>query len=315
MQPRFSVIIPFLNEEKSIRELYDKLVGVLEPMGPFELLFIDDGSTDLSYSIVQELHGHDTRVRAIKFRKNQGKSAALSEGFAAARGEIFIMIDADLQDEPNEIPAMVKKLDDVDLVTGWKQQRNDPWTKTFPSRVFNGFARMLFGLKLHDLNCGLKAMRAEVARSIGLYGDMHRLIPVLAHLKGFSVAELPVVHHERKYGASKYGWKRFFKGIFDLMTVAFLGKFQNSPLYLFGSIGGTAFLIGFLCAIYLVIVKLQGNSIGERPLLIFSVLLILTGLQLIMTGLLAELIVSRFRERQVAVHETLDHDDGHAAGR
>ena len=313
MQPRCSVIIPFLNEEQSIRELYEKLVRALEPLGTFECVFIDDGSTDGSYAIVKELHDRDPRVRAIKFRKNQGKSAALSEGFAAARGEIFIMIDADLQDEPNEIPALVKKLDEADLVTGWKQQRNDPWTKTFPSRVFNGFARMLFGLALHDLNCGLKVMRAEVARSIGLYGDMHRLIPVLAHIKGFSVAEMPVVHHERKYGVSKYGWNRFFRGTFDLMTVAFLGKFQNSPLYLFGSIGGVTFLVGALCAVYLVIVKLQGNSIGERPLLIFSVLLILTGLQFIFTGLLAELIVSRFRERRFPVQETLDHDDGRAS--
>ncbi len=313
MNPRFSVIIPFLNEEKSIRELYDKLVRTLEPMGPFECLFIDDGSTDGSFGIVKELHDRDPRVRAIKFRKNQGKSAALSEGFAAAHGEIFIMIDADLQDEPNEIPALVKKLDEVDLVTGWKEQRNDPWTKTFPSRVFNGFAGMLFGLKLHDLNCGLKAMRAEVARSIDLYGDMHRLIPVLAYIKGFSVAELSVVHHERKYGASKYGWKRFFRGTFDLMTVAFLGKFQNSPLYLFGSIGGATFAVGALAAVYLVIVKLQGHSIGDRPLLMFSVLLILTGLQLILTGLLAELIVSRFRERRFPVQETLDHDGGHVS--
>ena len=313
MQPHFSVIIPFLNEDKSIRELYDRLVGVLGPMGPFELIFIDDGSTDGSYAVVKELHTSDPRVRAIKFRKNQGKSAALSEGFAAARGEAFIMIDADLQDEPAEIPKMVGMLDGADLVTGWKQQRNDPWTKTFPSRVFNGFARMMFGLKLHDLNCGLKVMRADVARSIGLYGDMHRLIPVLAHLKGFTVAEMPVVHHERKYGVSKYGWKRFFRGTFDLMTVAFLGKFQNSPLYLFGSIGGVTFAVGALCAVYLVIVKLQGNSIGERPLLIFSVLMILTGLQFIFTGLLAELIVSRFREHRIPVQETLDNDDGHTS--
>lgn len=308
MKPRISVVIPFMNEEQSMRELYQRLVAVLEPMGQFELIYVDDGSTDGSYALVRDFYAHDQRVRAIRFRKNIGKSAALSEGFRAATGEIVVMIDADLQDEPSEIPALVSKLDEVDLVTGWKQVRNDPWTKRFPSRIFNGFATMLFGLKLHDLNCGLKAMRVDVAHSIDLYGDMHRLIPVLAHLKGFRVAELPVQHHERKYGASKYGWKRFFRGISDLTTVWFLGAFQNSPLYLFGGIGGISFGLGFLCALYLVIVKLQGHPIGDRPLLLFSVLLMLTGLQLIVTGLLAELIVSRFRERRYPIAEVLDHD-------
>lgn len=309
MKPRISVVVPFLNEEQSIEELTKRLTAALSAHGPFEIIFVDDGSRDRSFDIVRSLYRDDAHVRAIKFRRNLGKSAALSEGFRAARGDVIVMIDADLQDDPDEIPKLVAALDHADLVTGWKEKRNDPWTKTFPSKVFNGFARSLFGLQLHDMNCGLKAMRAPVAHSIDLYGELHRFIPILAHLQGFRVAELPVRHHERKFGASKYGWKRFYRGTFDLTTVAFLARFQNSPLYLFGTIGGASFFLGFLIALYLTIIHFQGTSIGERPLLIFSVLLILTGLQLVLTGLLGELLVSRFRERRHPIEETLDHDN------
>lgn len=308
MKPRVSVVVPFLNEQESINELYRKLVAALEPLGPFEIVFVDDGSTDRSYSIVREIFHNDQRVRAIKFRRNLGKSAALSEGFRAVRGNVVVMIDADLQDEPNEIPKLVTALEHNDLVTGWKEQRNDPWTKTFPSRVFNGFARMLFGTKLHDMNCGLKVMRADVARSVELYGELHRFIPILAYTQGFSVAELPVEHHERRHGVSKYGWKRFIRGSFDLITVAFLGKFQNSPLYLFGAFGGLSILLGIGIGLYLTVLRLQGQSIGTRPLLTFAVLLIIAGLQLLFTGLLAELIVSRTHQRRYPVEEELDHD-------
>lgn len=308
MTPRISVVIPFRDEEGSLKELTHRLVTALGPLGTFEVLFIDDGSRDRSYGIVKELFSEEPRIRAIKFRRNLGKSAALSEGFKATRGEVIVMMDADLQDDPAEIPKLVAALDRVDLVTGWKEQRNDPWTKTFPSRVFNGVARSLFGLKLHDMNCGLKAMRAPVARSIDLYGELHRFIPILAHLQGFSVTELPVLHHERRFGASKYGWKRFVRGTFDLITVAFLARFQNSPLYLFGSTGAVSFLGGLVIGAYLTVLHFRGQSIGDRPLLMLSILLILTGLQLIFTGLLAELIVSRFRERRHPIEETLDHE-------
>lgn len=311
--PRISVIVPFLNEEGSLKELAERLAAALGRLGMFEIIYVDDGSRDRSYDVVNSLFKEHAYVRAIKFRRNLGKSAALSEGFKAARGTIVVMMDADLQDDPSEVPKLVAALDRVDLVTGWKEQRNDPWTKTFPSRVFNGFARALFGLKLHDMNCGLKAMRAPVAHSLDLYGELHRFIPILAHLQGFRVAELPVVHHERKFGSSKYGWKRFFRGTFDLVTVAFLARFQNSPLYLFGSIGGASFLLGFAFAAYLTVVHFQGTPIGNRPLLTLSLLLMVTGLQLILTGLLAELIVSRFRERRHPIEETLDHDDRSAA--
>ncbi len=308
MTPRISVVIPFRDEEGSLKELSHQIDAALTPLGTFEIVFIDDGSRDRSYEIVRGLHEDHPYIRAIKFRRNLGKSAALSEGFKSARGEIIVMMDADLQDDPAEVPKLVAALDHVDLVTGWKEQRNDPWTKTFPSKVFNGVARSLFGLKLHDMNCGLKAMRAPVARTIDLYGELHRFIPILAHLQGFSVTELPVLHHERRFGASKYGWKRFVRGTFDLITVAFLARFQNSPLYLFGSIGAASFLAGIVIGAYLTVVHFQGESIGDRPLLMLSILLILTGLQLIFTGLLAELIVSRFRERRHPIEETLDND-------
>lgn len=307
MNPRISVVIPFLDERESIEELYRRLVVVLEPLGQFELVFVDDGSTDGSFDIVRKLFEQDERVRAIQLRRNLGKSAALAEGFQIVRGDIVITIDADLQDEPNEIPKLVEALDRYDLVIGWKEQRNDPWTKTFPSHVFNGTARRLFGLKLHDLNTGLKVMRREVADNLQLYGEQHRFVPVLASMAGFSVAELPVLHHERKFGKSKYGWKRFVRGSLDLVTIAFLGRFQHRPLHLFGTIGGLFILAGFGIGIYLSVLHFQGQSIGERPLLTFSVLAIITGLQFLFTGLLAELITSRAERQRFPVRTVLDH--------
>lgn len=307
-RPRYSVVIPLFNEQESIEELYRKLREALTPLGSFELIFIDDGSTDRSFETVRRLFDRDQRVRALQFRRNVGKSAALSAGFKSGRGEIVITIDADLQDEPNEIAKLVRELNHADLVTGWKRERNDPWTKTFPSRVFNGIARKLFGSKLNDLNSGLKVMRAEVAKGIELYGELHRFVPILAHLQGFRVAEMPVVHHERKFGTSKYGWKRFIRGFFDLITIAFLGRFQNRPLHLFGSIGVLFFGVGVVIAAYLSVLRFQGHSIGQRPLLTLSVLAIITGLQFLFTGLLAELITSRSGQRKYPVRTVLDHD-------
>lgn len=313
MSIRTTVVIPFFNERESLEELYRKLVGVLEPTGGFELLFVDDGSTDGSFDVVRRLFGQDQRVRAIQLRRNLGKSAALAEGFRAARGETIAMIDADLQDEPAEIPKLTAALERADLVTGWKRERNDPWTKTVPSRVFNGTARLLFGVRLHDLNSGLKVMRREVAESLDLYGEHHRFIPILAHLQGFRVDELPVQHHQRRFGQSKYGWRRFVRGSFDLLTIAFLSRFQNRPLHLFGAIGALFFAAGFIAAAYLSILHFVGQSIGQRPLLTFSALAMLTGLQFFFTGLLAELITSRSAYRRYPVRTVLDHDRGERA--
>lgn len=306
---RLSVVIPFLNERESLEALYTKLVAALEPLGSFELIFIDDGSTDESFEIVRRLFQTDVRVRGVQLRKNLGKSAALTEGFRRSRGEIVVTIDADLQDEPNEIPNLVAALERADLVSGWKRERNDPWTKTFPSRMFNGIARRAFGVKLHDLNSGLKVMRSEVVDAIDLYGELHRFIPVLAALQGFRVEELPVVHHERRFGRSKYGWKRFVRGFLDLLTVGFLGRFQHRPLHLFGTIGGLFIAVGVVLGIYLSVLRFQGQSIGQRPLLTLAVLAIVTGLQFLFTGLLAELITAR-SSRRYPVRTALDHDDG-----
>ncbi|MFH0818524.1 MAG: glycosyltransferase family 2 protein [Patescibacteria group bacterium] len=303
---RTSVVIPMYNESESIELLYRKLVSVLEPLGSFELLFVDDGSTDGSFGIVERLHTQDRRVRGLQLRRNFGKSAALTTGFRAARGEVVAMIDADLQDEPSEIPKLINALDHADLVTGWKEVRNDPWTKRFPSAVFNGIARWMFGVRLHDLNSGLKVMRQEVAHALEPYGEQHRFLPILAIQQGFIAAELPVQHHERQFGKSKYGWKRFFRGSFDLLTIGFLARFQHRPLHLFGGIGALLFLLGFLTSIYLSVLHFLGQSIGERPLLIFAVLLMIAGIQMISTGLLAELLINRSARRNYPIRKTLD---------
>lgn len=308
MEPTLSVIIPYLNEQDSLRELYHRLTSALVHSETYELVFVDDGSTDGSFAIVEELYRTDERVRAIRLRRNCGKSAAQMVGFRAARGTSLATIDADLQDEPAEIPKMLAALDHADCVVGWKKARHDPWTKRVPSFFFNATARGLFGIKLHDMNCGLKVMRREVTDGMELYGELHRFIPVLAAQSGFRVAEVPVEHHERRFGRSKYGWKRFMRGGMDLITVAFLGRFRNRPLHFFGGVGALLFAIGILCAIYLSVLHFLGQSIGDRPLLLFAALAILVGLQFTFTGLLAELLISRGPERHYPIQTMLDHE-------
>lgn len=310
MIPRISVVIPFFNEQESLEPLYRKLVATLEPMEPFELLFVDDGSRDGSFDVVEQLFRDDKRIRGIQLRRNFGKSSALATGFRAARGDIVLMIDADLQDEPSEIPRLVAALGNADLVTGWKQTRNDPWTKTFPSKVFNGIAGWAFGVKLHDLNSGLKAMRREVAETLEPYGEQHRFLPILALQNGFAVGEVPVRHHQREHGRSKYGWKRFLRGSFDLLTVAFLARFRHRPLHLFGTLGILFFLAGLAISVYLSLLHFQGESIGQRPLLTFAVLLLIAGFQFVFTGLLAELITEQRQKRHYPIRKTLEHDAG-----
>jgi glycosyltransferase involved in cell wall biosynthesis len=311
MSTKLSIVIPFYNEHESLELLTQKLISVCAPIGTFELLFVDDGSTDDSFRVVERLHAQDPRIRGIQLRRNFGKSAALATGFRAVRGGIVAMIDADLQDEPSEIPKLIHELDHADIVTGWKEVRNDPWTKRFPSAIFNGMARWIFGVRLHDLNSGLKVMRRDVAQSLEPYGEQHRFLPILAIQHGYRASEIPVLHHERQFGKSKYGWKRFFRGSFDLLTVGFLARFRNRPLHLFGGIGALLFFVGLAVAIYLSVLHFLGQSIGQRPLLTFAVLLMIAGIQMVSTGLLAELLVSNAGKKHYPIRRVLGNQEGH----
>jgi glycosyltransferase involved in cell wall biosynthesis len=304
-----SIVIPLYNEEQSLRELYDNIRSALGRVGRYEILFVDDGSTDGSYRILQDLRQRDRRVKLIRFRRNFGKSAALSVGFANAVGEIVVTMDADLQDDPEEIPGLVNEIKKgYDLVSGWKRKRRDPITKTIPSRFFNVVTSLLTGIKLHDFNCGLKAYRKEVTKEVKIYGELHRYIPVLAHSLGFRIGEIPVRHHPRKYGKTKFGFGRFWKGFLDLLTALFTTRYMQRPLHLFGFWGLVFFLIGFATDAYLVYLKfVEGMSLSNRPLFVGGILLIIVGVQFISVGLLGELI-SKTRstpEREYSVKDML----------
>ena len=288
-----SVVVPVLNEEGSLRELHSRLGEVLKGMGgTYELIFVDDGSTDRSYEILAGLHGEDPHVRVLSFRRTYGKSAALSVGFGEARGEVIVTIDADLQDDPAELPKLVGKLDEgYDLVSGWKRDRKDPLTKTIPSKFFNAVTGAVTGLKLHDMNCGLKAYRRSVTEQIHVYGQLHRFLPVFAQNDGFRVGEVPVKHHPRVHGKTKYGARRLLHGFLDLLTVVMVTGYTSSPLHFFGTIGLVLTLAGFVINCYLTYLRLTyGNIQGKHPLLMLGVLLMILGFQLISTGLLAELM-------------------------
>ena len=290
-----SVILPVLDEVDSLDLLYRELTTVLQSLGrPYELIFVDDGSRDASFTRIEKLHRSDDRVRAIQLRRNFGKAAALAVGFRAARGDILITLDADLQDDPAEIPRLLARLEEgQDLVSGWKRDRQDPCSKTWPSRLFNGVTGWLTGVRLHDFNSGFKAYRREVAEEIRLYGELHRFIPALAAWKGFRVDELPVHHRARRFGRSKFGSARFWRGCLDLVTVLFLTRYTRRPLHLFGGLGLAAWTVGFGANLYLTGLWLAGvRPIGTRPLLAFGVLSMLVGIQFFAVGLLSELVLS-----------------------
>lgn len=295
MKPFLSFVIPFLNEEETLQELYRRIaevVGSLPRPTTFEILFVDDGSTDDSVARVEDLIRSHPEVRLIQLRGNFGKSAALAAGFERARGEIVFTMDADLQDDPKEIPRFLAKLEEgYDVVSGFKKKRHDPWHKVIPSRIFNGMVRKLTGVPLRDVNCGFKAYRAEVVRSVRLYGEMHRFVPVLAHWRRFRIAELVVEHHPRRFGVSKFGAGRFYRGLMDLLTVTFLLKFDRKPLHFFGLPGLLSVGIGLVICLYLSVIWLLGIPIGHRPLLFLGVLLVVVGVQILATGLIAELLV------------------------
>jgi glycosyltransferase involved in cell wall biosynthesis len=291
---RISVIIPLLNEADSLGELHQRLTAALAPFSPYEIIFIDDGSTDNSMAVLEKLATTDTHTKVIQFRRNYGKAAALAAGFTSALGGMIITMDADLQDDPAEIPNLVAKLNEgYDLVSGWKVNRRDPISKTLPSKLFNAVTGMMVGLKLHDFNCGLKGYRKEVTEEVQIYGDLHRYIPALAHLKGFKVTELGVLHHPRKHGKSKYGWERYARGMLDLLTILFMGRYKTRPLHLFGSTGLFIFAVGVVIDLYILSLKIRFDNIQNRgPLLLGGIMLTILGIQFVSTGLLAELITN-----------------------
>ncbi len=291
-----SLVIPLKNEEDSLPELEAWIRRVCEQEQlTYEIWFIDDGSTDKSWDVIVALQQINPCIKAIKFRRNYGKSAALHVGFGAANGEVIITMDADLQDSPDEIPLLRNMIlqDGYDLVSGWKKKRHDPLSKTLPSKLFNAVARSMSGIYLHDFNCGLKAYRHTVAKSIEVYGDMHRWMPVLAKWAGFSnIGEKVVEHRARKYGYSKFGWSRIITGFLDLLSVYFVGKFGKKPMHFFGTLGTLSFVFGLGILIWLSANKLFYNEYGiaDRPAFFFGILALIIGTQLFLVGFLAELI-------------------------
>jgi glycosyltransferase involved in cell wall biosynthesis len=294
-----SVVVPVHNEERSVALLYDELGSALEPLGvDWEAVFVDDGSTDGTFAALTRLHAGADNVRVVRLRRNFGKAAALGAGFDQARGETVVTIDGDLQDDPSEIPRLLAKLDEgFDLVSGWKSHRRDPLSRRLLSRVFNRVTSLFSGVRLHDMNCGLKAYRAEVVHGLRLYGELHRFIPVLAHYRGFRIAELPVNHRPREHGRSRYGIERYLRGFLDLLTVSFIGRYRHRPLHLFGGLGLGLGVLGIGILIYLTVVKALGHAIGGRPLLLLGVLLVVVGLQFFSLGLISEMITSHHEER------------------
>jgi len=303
---KLSVIVPLYNEEESIRPLINEIKRALGRVDiDYEVLFIDDGSTDGSLKQIKEIARNDKRFRFISFRKNYGKSAALHIGFINAKGNAVVTIDADLQDDPQEIYNLLKKLDEgYDLCSGWKKKRKDPFIKKISSKFFNFVTRLISGIKIHDFNCGLKAYRKEVVENIKVYGEMHRYIPVLAKWQGFKITETPVQHRSRRYGKTKYGISRFFKGFVDLITVTYATRYIKRPMHFFGFFGAMAFIVGLAVLGYLTALWIQGQPLSNRPMLFLGMLLIIVGVQLFSVGLLGEMLVhNSMDEKEYVIKE------------
>ncbi|MED5474600.1 MAG: glycosyltransferase family 2 protein [Candidatus Neomarinimicrobiota bacterium] len=292
MNKNISVIVPVFNESESLKDLYAEIIYSIEDKFEYEIIFIDDGSTDNSHQIIEELIDVNHKVKLIRFSKNYGKADALSEAFLLSKGEYVITMDADLQDDPHEITNLINKLEEGwDMVSGWKKNRNDPLEKKIPSKIFNKITCFFTGVKIHDFNCGLKAYKREVVKSIELYGGLHRYIPAIAKQMGFSITEIPVNHRKRKFGKSKYGSERYFHGFFDLLTVLFLGNYLRKPLHFFGKLGLIMFSMGSFILIYLTYGWFNGIWIGDRPLFFLGILLIILSVQFFSIGLLGDIIV------------------------
>jgi glycosyltransferase involved in cell wall biosynthesis len=298
--PSISVVVPVLNEALSVEQLFDELRAVLQELEqPWEVIFVDDGSTDSTYAELKHLHEEHAELRVVRLRRKFGKSAALAAGFDVASGDLIVTIDGDLQDDPTAIPGLLSKLaEGWDLVSGWKRTRQDTWSRRVASRFFNAIVGFISGVRLHDMNCGLKVYRADVVRGLALYGELHRFVPVLAHQRGFRVAEMAVSHRPRVHGRSRYGLERYLRGLLDLITVCFLGRYRYRPLHLFGSLGLALSTAAFGILSYLTALKVAGHPIGQRPLLLLGVLLAVTGFQFLSIGLIGELITTQHEERR-----------------
>jgi glycosyltransferase involved in cell wall biosynthesis len=299
---KLSVVIPLLNEEESLNPLANEIRKAVKPLNiNYEVIFVDDGSNDGSLKVIKDICKQDKRFRYISFRKNYGKSAALQVGFKQVTGDVVVTMDADLQDDPNEIGNLLRKLQEGnDLVSGWKKKRFDPLIKRYSSRFFNYITRIMSGIKIHDFNCGLKAYRVEVTQSIKVYGELHRYMPVLADWNGFTVAEIPVTHHARRYGKTKFGISRFFKGFIDLVTVLFSTRYIKRPMHFFGFFGAFAFIIGLFVNGYLAYEwGFNHQALSNRPMLFLGMLLIIVGVQFFSFGLLGEMVV----------HNTMDEKE------
>ena len=316
---KVSVIVPLYNEEESLPELFEKFEEVMAEIGTdYEYIFIDDGSVDKSLLVLRELYAKKPdHVRVLSFRRNYGKSAALAAGFELAEGDYVLTIDADLQDDPGEFPALLKRIaEGADLVSGWKQDRQDPITKTLPSKIFNAVVSMASGIRLHDFNCGLKAYRRDVVKTVHVYGELHRFIPVLASWEGFRVEEVRVKHFKRKYGTSKYGGRRFLNGFFDLITVMFTTRQAMSPLHFFGTIALILFVLGSIPQLFFLVQWLLGEGLRVRPVMLAGFVLIIVALQIGSIGLLAEMISARIGTTQTyAFKEKLLGDSRVEAGK
>ncbi len=300
-RPELSVVVPLLDEQENLRPLYQQIKQALEGRYSYEIIFIDDGSTDASFGILKELHDSDPTVRVIRFRKNFGQTAALSAGFVHARGDVVVALDADLQNDPADIPMLVAKLDEgYDVVSGWRKKRHDKaLTRRLPSKMANWLISRVTEVHLHDYGCTLKAYRREILEQIGLYGEMHRFIPAIASWSGARIAECVVNHRPRTAGKAKYGLGRMGKVVLDLMTVKFLGSFSTKPIYVFGGLGLFTALLAVLCAWLVIYQKLAlGTDMSGNPLLLLSAVLVITTVQFILMGLLAELLVRTYHESQ-----------------
>ena len=307
--PLVSVIIPLLNEEESLRELHEQLKNVMSRIGGnYELIFVDDGSTDNSFKVLRDLRQRNNRVKAIRFRRNYGKSAALAVGFQKAQGDFVITMDADLQDDPGEIPNIIRELKGgFDVVSGWKKKRKDPLGKTIPSKFFNFVTAKVTGINIHDFNCGLKGYKNDVVKSVHVYGELHRYIPALAHWQGFKVGETVVNHRPRKFGKTKFGMTRYSRGFLDLLTVVFTTRYVTRPLHLFGGWGIVSTLAGLFISLWLIYEKyFNDQPLSNRPLFIVALIMIIVGVQFVSMGLLGELITrNQQMEKEYSIREEI----------